>query len=126
MKRKLLEVLNSTAPLALAPLALAPQASRAGAAPTPALRIIRKPEVERIIGYSGVQIWRLERKGEFPQRVQLSPMAVGWLESEVLEWIQARIRVRGAGKRLPVQYRGGPTKRRTDEADPPALKFQEG
>lgn len=78
-------------------------------------RIIRKPEVERLTGYSGVQIWRLEGKGQFPSRVELSPMAVGWFEDEVIEWIQSRVR-RG-GKRPPVQYRGGPTKPKLDGRD---------
>lgn len=81
-------------------------------------RIIRKPEVERLTGYSGVQIWRLEGKGLFPRRVQLSPMAVGWFEDEVFEWIQSR--VRQGGKRPPVQYRGGPgpTKPKLDGREP--------
>jgi prophage regulatory protein len=70
-------------------------------------RIIRKPEVVRRTGYSAVQIWRFERDGLFPKRVQLGPMAVGWFEDEVLDWIQSR--VRQGGKRPPVQYRGGQT-----------------
>jgi len=85
--------------------------------PPAALRIIRKPEVERLTGYSGVQIWRLEGKGLFPQRVQLSPtgMAVGWYEHEILQWVQSR--VRQGGKRPPVQWRGGPSPLKADEAD---------
>ena len=51
MKRKLIGGTTSTSLLAL----------RAGEALAP--RIIRKPEVERLTGYSGVQIWRLERGG---------------------------------------------------------------
>jgi prophage regulatory protein len=66
-------------------------------------RIIRKPEVERLTGYSAVQIWRLEGRGLFPRRVQLSPMAVGWFEDEVSAWIQSR--VRQGGKRPPVRAR---------------------
>ena len=42
--------------------------------------IIRKPEVLRRTGYSDTTIWREEKAGRFPQRVQLSPMAVGWYE----------------------------------------------
>ena|SRR5438309_4420186 len=104
MKRKLIGGTTSTSLLAL----------RAGEALAP--RIIRKPEVERLTGYSGVQIWRLERGGAFPRRVQLSPMAIGWFESEVLDWIQSR--VRQGGKRPPVQYRGGPTKRKIGGPEP--------
>ena len=35
-------------------------------------------------------IYRLEIRGEFPQRKQLSPNSVGWLESEIDEWIASR------------------------------------
>jgi prophage regulatory protein len=79
-------------------------------------RIIRKPEVVRRTGYSAVQIWRFERDGLFPKRVQLGPMAVGWFEDEVLDWIQSR--VRQGGKRPPVQNRGGPTKSKLDGREP--------
>jgi prophage regulatory protein len=79
-------------------------------------RIIRKPEVVRRTGYSAVQIWRFERDGLFPKRVQLGPMAVGWFEDEVLDWIQSR--VRQGGKRPPVPYRGGPTKSKLDGREP--------
>ncbi|MGE4131903.1 MAG: helix-turn-helix transcriptional regulator [Bdellovibrionales bacterium] len=34
--------------------------------------------------------YRLEMRGEFPQRRQLSPGRVGWLESEVDAWLAAR------------------------------------
>ncbi|HEX3413632.1 MAG TPA: AlpA family phage regulatory protein [Stellaceae bacterium] len=68
-------------------------------------RLIRRPEVLDLTGYSYTTIWREEKAGRFPKRVQLSPMAVGWFENEVLDWIQSR--VREGGKRPPVQWRGG-------------------
>jgi prophage regulatory protein len=80
-------------------------------------RIIRKPEVVRRTGYSAVQIWPLERDGLFPKRVQIGPMAVGWYENEISEWILSRVR-RG-GNRPPVQWRGGPTPRKVDGEEPP-------
>jgi len=43
-----------------------------------------------------MHIWRLERDGQFPKRIQLGPMAVGWLESEVNDWIKERIAERDA------------------------------
>ena len=77
-------------------------------------RIIRKPEVVRRTGYSAVQIWRFERDGLFPKRVQLGPMAVGWYENEVDAWVASRIRQ--GGKRPPVQWRGGrPPGKATDK-----------
>jgi prophage regulatory protein len=51
---------------------------------------IREPEVKRLTGLSRTTRWRLERKGEFPQRRQLSENAVGWLDSEISLWIASR------------------------------------
>ena len=50
-------------------------------------RIIRKVEVCRRTGYSYTTIWRAERRGEFPTRVQLSTHAIGWYEHEIDKWI---------------------------------------
>jgi prophage regulatory protein len=55
-------------------------------------RLIRKPEVRRLTGYSDTTIWREEKAGRFPQRVALSPMAVAYFEDEVVDWINARVR----------------------------------
>ena len=41
-------------------------------------------------GLSRTSIWRLESRGEFPQRRQLSPQRVGWLRSEVEAWAKHR------------------------------------
>jgi len=77
-----------------------------------ARRIIRKPGLRKLTGYSDTQIWRKERNGSFPRRIQLGPMAVGWFEDEVLEWLRAR--VRGMGKQPPL-----PTARRGSEHQAP-------
>jgi prophage regulatory protein len=41
--------------------------------------------------YSPQHIARLEKADQFPKRVQLGPNRVGWLESEVLEWLKERL-----------------------------------
>ncbi len=41
--------------------------------------------------YSPQHIARLEKAGLFPQRIQLGPNRVGWLEQEVLDWLKKRI-----------------------------------
>lgn len=53
-------------------------------------RFIRETECRRISGLSRTTRWRLERKGEFPRRRQISPGAVGWLSSELATWLSAR------------------------------------
>jgi prophage regulatory protein len=52
--------------------------------------IIREPECWRRTGLSRSTRWRLERKGKFPRRRQLSPGCSGWLASEIAAWIAAR------------------------------------
>ena len=59
--------------------------------------IIRFPEVKRRTGKSATQVWRDEKGGTFPVRVQLGPNAVGWYEDEIDAWIEAR--PRGGGRR---------------------------
>ena len=54
--------------------------------------LIRRAELRRRVPYSDVHIWRLERDGKFPHRVQLGPHAVAWYEDEVEEWCGSRIR----------------------------------
>ena len=53
-------------------------------------RVIRKRELLNIIGLSDPTIYRLEKAGKFPKRLQLGGNSVGWLSEEVDEWIQAK------------------------------------
>jgi len=43
------------------------------------------------ISFSKVHLWRLERAGKFPKRVPLGAGRHGWLETEVDEWLAARL-----------------------------------
>lgn len=47
-------------------------------------------DVKKITKLSRTTRWRLERRGEFPKRRQLSPNRVGWRRSEILEWVDER------------------------------------
>jgi len=58
-------------------------------------RVVRLREAEKITGYSGMQLWRLERRGLFPRRFKLNPAggaygAVGFDYGEILQWLEAR------------------------------------
>lgn len=53
-------------------------------------RFIREDEVRRITGLSRTSRWRLERRGEFPRRRRISGNAIGWLASEIQEWVKQR------------------------------------
>lgn len=49
-------------------------------------RVIRKPELFKKIGLSDVTIWRMEKAGKFPKRINLGTNSVGWLDSEIQDW----------------------------------------
>lgn len=53
-------------------------------------RILRANEVQQIVGLSRSTIWRLERKGAFPDRVPLGTGSIGWLKSDIDAWMQNR------------------------------------
>jgi prophage regulatory protein len=64
------------------------------------MRILRRPKVREKTGLSDPSLDRMESVGKFPRRVPLgSGRAIGWVESEIDQWIEARIRARDqAGK----------------------------
>lgn len=54
-------------------------------------RFIREPECLKITGLSRPTRWRLEKEGKFPKRRKISENTMGWLASEIDEWIKNRI-----------------------------------
>lgn len=62
------------------------------------MRIIRKPEVEAKVGICDRELRDLEREGHFPKRFQITPngRAVGWVETEIDDWIAQRAATREA------------------------------
>ncbi len=61
-------------------------------------RLIDAVERRRLVPYSDMHIWRLERAGRFPERVKLGPGRVSWSLREVEEWIEARKAERDSAK----------------------------
>lgn len=62
-----------------------------GVAAKPAIRFIKRQEVEAITGISCTEIYRRIAIDSFPKQVTLGPKCVVWVESEVLAWCEARI-----------------------------------
>jgi prophage regulatory protein len=61
-------------------------------------RILDKKDLRKYIPYTPQHIARLEKAGQFPKRVQLGPSRVGWIESEIIAWIEKLKRKRGLPK----------------------------
>jgi predicted DNA-binding transcriptional regulator AlpA len=57
-------------------------------------QIVREPERRKMMGTSRATQWRMERKGLAPRRVPISENAVGWLKSEILQWMQRKANAR--------------------------------
>ncbi len=70
--------------------------------------VLRKPDIHRITGFSDVTIRDMEKKGLFPRRFKLNPQGkqVGWLETEVRSWLEARGQASYAKPETSAQPRG--------------------
>jgi prophage regulatory protein len=58
-------------------------------------RVISAAERRLMIPYSDMHIWRLEKAGQFPQRIKIGEHRVGWALNEILDWIEAHKSRRG-------------------------------
>lgn len=58
------------------------------------VRLVRLSEILRRVPYSEAHIWRLERSGKFPRRTQLGANRVAWVEAEIDEWLNAKVKER--------------------------------
>lgn len=50
-------------------------------------RILRLPAVRNLTGLSRSSIYSYVALGDFPKPISLGPRAVGWLDSEIEEWV---------------------------------------
>jgi len=55
------------------------------------MRLLSKRQLKEMVLYSPQHVARLEKAGKFPQRVQIGPNRVGWVETEVQDWLQERL-----------------------------------
>ena len=54
-------------------------------------KILRLPQVKEITGLSRSTIYLRMSEGAFPKHISLGSRAVGWLNSEVIDWMEQRI-----------------------------------
>ncbi|UKA03958.1 AlpA family transcriptional regulator [Photobacterium damselae] len=60
------------------------------------MRLIRLNEVKSLTGLGRSTIYKYMSEDQFPKTVDLGGRAVAWVESEIHEWIAAKIAARTA------------------------------
>ena len=55
------------------------------------ISIIRLPAVMARVNICRTGIYMGMRQGSFPKSVQLGPKAVGWVESEIDDWLREKV-----------------------------------
>lgn len=63
------------------------------------ISILRRKQVEGRTGLSRSTIYLRMKKGTFPKPINLGARAVGWLESEIDEWLASRVENRDSCQR---------------------------
>lgn len=53
-------------------------------------RVIRRPELRKIVPLADTTIYEMEQRGEFPKRFFLTPRCVVWDLAEVGAWLDGR------------------------------------
>jgi prophage regulatory protein len=57
----------------------------------PRLSMLRRPEVEARTGLARSTIYLRVSQGTFPKPVSLGGRAVGWVESEIEDWLRRQV-----------------------------------
>jgi prophage regulatory protein len=89
------------------------------------LTILRRKQVEVRTGLSRSTIYAMMRDGSFPAPVALGAKAVGWLQSEVEQWIAERIRAYRSGNPEKTLRRRSPIGTVTRQAKRSARPYDE-
>ena len=59
--------------------------------------ILRRPQVQQRTGLSRSTLYQYIKDGEFPNSITLGPRSVGWLESDISDWIAERVKISRSG-----------------------------
>ena len=63
---------------------------------TDKLKIIKIPRVMEMTTFCRTTIYRLIEKGKFPKQIKLAERSSGWLEDEVLNYLDDKINSRNS------------------------------
>lgn len=59
--------------------------------------ILRRPQVQQRTSLSRSTLYQYIKDGEFPKSMALGPRSVGWLESDISDWIAERVTISRSG-----------------------------
>ncbi len=59
---------------------------------TAPIRILRRPAVTELTGLSRSSLYALAKTGDFPAPIHLTERTVGWIEADVVNWLEERAR----------------------------------
>jgi prophage regulatory protein len=59
--------------------------------------ILRRLQVQQRTGLSRSTLYQYIKDGAFPASIHLGPRAVGWLESDISDWIASRVKLARLG-----------------------------
>lgn len=54
-------------------------------------RILRRPDVETLVGLSRSTLYAMIAEGSFPKPIKLGKRAVGWRAADLDAWLEARV-----------------------------------
>lgn len=57
-----------------------------------AIKILRLPKVKSRVDLSRSSIYSFIKQGKFPEPISLGDRAVGWLESEIDDWLAEKVK----------------------------------
>ncbi len=69
------------------------------------IRLIRLTEVLRICGMSRSTLYKNIKERQFPEPLRISARSVAWLQSEVQEWVELKVKLRSVKQHQSPQLR---------------------
>ena len=79
---------------------IAGNAAIAGPGPASPRRVHRRPEVSGRTGLGKSSLYANVQNGTFSRPINLGPRAVGWIESEIVAWIEEHVAATSDGDRM--------------------------
>lgn len=85
-------------------------------------RLLRINDVLKICGLSRATLYREIALHDFPAPLRISARSVAWLQDEVMQWVESRIKLRaadqqndaGGRRKKPPQLTSGPVRARDE------------